>query len=57
MIGRSVASAMRPKWASAISGRSCPPAAMLFGGKTRSAEAPSSAAIRAIRAASSEPSA
>ncbi len=51
MIGRSVASAMRLKCASAISGRSWPPITMLLGGKTSSAEAPPRAAIAAIFAA------
>ncbi len=55
MIGRSVASAMRLKWASAISGDW--PSVNGAGGNTSSAEAPPSAAMRAIRAASMLPSA
>ena len=55
MIGRSVASAMRLKCATAISG-DCP-SVNGAGGNTSSAEAPPSAAMRAIRAASMLPSA
>ena len=55
MIGRSVASAMRLKCASAISGDW--PSVNGAGGNTSSAEAPPSAAMRAIRAASRLPSA
>src|SRR5215831_11602754 len=55
MRGRSVASAMRLKWASAISG-DCPKVKGA-GGKISSAEAPPSAAMRAILAASMLPSA
>ena len=55
MIGRSLASAMRLKCASAISGDCC--SVNGAGGKTSSAEAPPSAAMRAMRAASRLPSA
>ena len=55
MIGRSVASPMRLKCASAISGDCC--SVNGAGGNTSSAEAPPSAAMRAIRAASRLPSA
>ena len=55
MIGRSVASAMRLKCASAISGDW--PSVNGAGGNTSSAEAPPSAAMRAMRAASRLPSA
>ena len=55
MIGRSVASAMRLKCASAIS--AFWPSVNGAGGNTSSAEAPPSAAMRAIRAASRLPSA
>ena len=55
MMGRSVASAMRLKWASAISGDW--PSVKGAGGNTSSAEAPPSAAMRAMRAASRLPSA
>ena len=55
MSGRSVASAMRLKCATAISGRW--PKVNTPGGKTSNAEAPPSWAILAIRAASRLPSA
>ena len=55
MIGRSAASAMRLKWASAMSGDW--PNVNGAGGNTSSAEAPPAAAMRAMCAASMLPSA
>src|SRR5216117_3183297 len=55
MIGRSLASAMRRKWVSAISGDW--PSVNGAGGNTSSAEAPPALAMRAMRAASRLPSA